>query len=503
MMKFFSKNLGFCLLIIFILCLIFSILMSTNSVNHNLQLQDGKVVEERIRRVENGLMPPFEIKGKTPIRMNLTKRMKDNRIPGISIAVINNGKIEWARGYGVKEAGEEDLITIDTLFQAASISKAVAATGALKLVEKGKLDLDEDINKKLVSWKIPANEFTKEKKVTLRNLLSHTAGLTVSGFPGHSAEKAFPTLPQILDGVEPANTKPVLVQETPGTSRSYSGGGFIVMQQLVMDVTKEQFPDFMRDTVINKIGMKNSTFEQPLPQKLSSQAAIAHNSKGEKITGNWHGYPEMAAAGLWTTPTDLASFAIELQQANAGKSRKFLSPEMVSQMLTKQTGGWGLGISITGEGSSKRFSHSGSNEGYRAMMIAYTETGQGAVVMSNSDNADPLISEIMRSIAAEYGWENFLAKKKTVVEVNPKILENYTGKYQLPNAGEFSVLTEEGKLKIQFGGDEKLELLPESETQFFLTEMGLEVTFAKDAEGRVTEMIHYIDGNEYKLKKLQ
>ncbi len=275
------------------------------------------------------------------------------------------------------------------------------------------------------------------------------------------------------------------------------------MQLLMTDVSGKPFPKLMQDMVFKRLEMKNSTYEQPLPARFHSQVAVAHNAKGEKIAGNWHVYPEMAAAGLWTTPSDLARFAIEIQQAFAGKSKKILSPEMTRQMLTKQTGSWGLGVTLAGEGASARFSHGGSNEGYRCSLIAYNETGQGAVVMTNSDNGDGLITEIMRSIAAEYGWADYLAKEKTIVKLDSKIFEGYRGQYQFGTAGNFTVLIEEGKLKIQLGGARKYELLPESEATFFLREMPLEVIFVKDANGNVTEMIHFFNRQEFRLKKIK
>lgn len=461
--------------------------------------QNQTEVQERIRRVENGLLYPQQIKGDTSAKMNLAERMKHYKVPGVSIAVINNGKIEWAKGYGVRESGTNFPVTPETLFQAASISKPIAAMAALRLVENGKIDLDENVNKKLTSWKIPENEFTKEEKVTLRRLLSHNAGLSVSGFPGYnSAANPMPTVLQILDGSPPANTKPVRVIRTPGTQWSYSGGGFTVVQQLLIDVTGKSFPGLMRETVLKKLGMKNSTYEQPLPKALYYKVAKAHDEKGEKIAGDWHVYPEMAAAGLWTTPSDIARFAIELQQARAGKSKRVLSPGMVRQTLTKQSGNWGLGITVTGEGKAARFSHGGSNEGYRNTMIAYYEMGQGAVVMTNSESGDGLLQEVVSSIAKEYGWTDYLAPEKTSVKLNPQIFEQYTGKYE----EGISVIIEEGKLKLQYDGERKAELFAESETKFFVRERPLEIIFVKDASGRVTGMIFRFPGQDIPLKKL-
>src|SRR5688572_931570 len=273
-----------------------------------------------ISRIENGLLPPIVTKGRDA-SMKLADRMAFHKVPGVSIAVINEGKLEWAKGYGVLESGSAQAVTADTLFQAASISKPVAAMAALALVEQGKLGLDEDVNLKLTSWRVPDNNFTRTEKVTLRRLLSHSAGLTIHGFPGYSANASIPTLQQILDGQKPANTKAIRVDVLPGKQFRYSGGGYTVLQQLMIDVTGRSFPDLLQDLVLRKIGMSRSTFIQPLPKDLESNAANAHE-EGKAIKGRWHSYPEMAAAGLWTTPTDLALFAIDVMESAQGKPGK-------------------------------------------------------------------------------------------------------------------------------------------------------------------------------------
>jgi len=215
-----------------------------------------------------------------------------------------------------------------------------------------------------------------------------------------------------------------------GYGHRYAGGGYEVLQQLLLDVTGKQFPLFMKETVLKRIGMKLSTYEQPLPNKRWSQAAVAHRSSGQKVKGNWHTYPEIAAAGLWTTPTDLARFAIEIQRSLAGRSRKVLSQDMTTQMLTPQVGGWGLGFALAGEGASARFSHGGANEGFRCLLVAFKDTGQGAVVMTNSDRGSALVDEVLRSIAKEYGWAAFLPKEKVLAQVDPKIYATYAGQYE-------------------------------------------------------------------------
>jgi CubicO group peptidase (beta-lactamase class C family) len=368
---------------------------------------------------ENDLL--FSItNGHSNSNKKLLDKMQAYKIPGISIAVINDGELEWAGGFGLIEAGINKPVTTDTLFQACSISKPITAMAVMSLVQQGKLDLDENINQQILTWKIPRNHFTKDKKVTLRRLLSHTAGVTVSGFRGYSADEQIPTLPQILNGTEPANSAPISVDTVPGMQWRYSGGGYTVVQQLLTDVTGNLFPEVMRDLVLQRLEMKQSTYQQPLPINLGGQAACGHDENGEKIDGGWYNYPEMAAAGLWTTPSDLARFAIELQKSKAGMSNKVLSVEttnemlsgqlpnfpreMVSQRYSRDIRNQGLGFRLEGEGSSARLSHHGGNVGYTCFIVAYSEVGKGAVVMTNSDNGFDLIPEIIQNIATEYSW---------------------------------------------------------------------------------------------------
>jgi CubicO group peptidase (beta-lactamase class C family) len=362
----------------------------------------------RIHRVENGLQGPVAIQGKPVTRSSIADRLKFYHVPGVSVVVIDGGKVDWARGYGSTSATGGRPVDADTLFQAASISKHVGAMVALHFVDAGKLSLDEDVNLKLRSWKVPENEFTRTEKVTLRRLLNHSAGMTVHGFPGYEAGTTVPTLVQLLDGVPPANTKPVRVDVKPGTLWRYSGGGYEVMQQLVLDVAGgSTFPKVAQETVLGPLKMTHSTFDQPLPKALEANAATAHDSKGEPIKGKYHTYPEMTAAGLWTTPSDLAKVVIELQTGG-----HVLKPATQREMLTKVLGDYGLGLGLGETDGQKHFSHGGSNEGFRCMMFGYLTGGRGAVVMTNGDRGEPLADEILRSIAIEYDWPDYKPKRQ-------------------------------------------------------------------------------------------
>ncbi len=361
-------------------------------------------VAARIQRVENGIPPISLGTGEPPLQLNLQRLMDACKVPAVSIAVIDNFEIAWAKAYGVTEAGGTTPVTVHTLFQAGSISKPVAATGALWLVEHGKLSLDEDVNQRLVTWKVPENEFTKDQKVTLRRLQSHSAGLTVRGFPGYAVGESVPTLVQIFNGEKPANTEPIRVDFVPGTKYRYSGGGVTIEQQLMIDVTGKQFPQFMRETVLDKIGMTDSTFEQPLPAERAKLTASGTSEDGKMVPGKWHVYPEMAAAGLWTTPTDLAKFGIEIALSKQGKANHVLSEAMTRQMLTPQIEQVGLAFSLHDGGNPEEFGHDGADAGFQANLIMFGDSGKGVAVMANSDSGQALARYLVQSIAKEYGW---------------------------------------------------------------------------------------------------
>jgi CubicO group peptidase (beta-lactamase class C family) len=377
-------------------------------------------VEQRIKRIQGRILSPPRLFGE-PVGRSLEERMTQDRVPGVSIAVIHNGEIEWARGFGVTRIGGSP-VTSETLFQAGSVSKPVAAMAVLRLVESGKLSLDDDVNQYLKSWKVVENDFTRNEKVTLRSLLTHTAGMTVRGFRGYAPGESIPTVVQVLNGVAPANTPPVFVDTNPGRQWRYSGGGYVVTQLLLEDVTGVRFDQLMRESVLEPIGMTRSTYEQPLPAARMTQVALPYDDDGSLLPGGPRIHQEMAAAGLWTTPSDLARYAIEVQHALMGQSPT-LSATMARQMLTPIPGirEHGLGPALGGNKERRYFYHSGSNAGYKCYLVAYN-SGDGAVVMTNSDSADALRRDIISTIAYEYKWPDFQTEPRRLFSMNNALL---------------------------------------------------------------------------------
>ncbi|MEW6131116.1 MAG: serine hydrolase [Acidobacteriota bacterium] len=465
-------------------------------------IQKNKTTSERIARIENGLLPALAIKGKPAKKFSLIERLRFHKVPGVSVAVINNYAIEWAKGYGVKDVETNEPVTVDTMFQAASISKPVATIGMLRLVQAGQLNLDEDVNVKLKSWKVPDTSFVKEKSVTLRELVSHSAGLTVHGFRGYAATETVPTLVQLLNGEKPANSARIINDIEPQKIWRYSGGGFCVMQLLMTDTTGKAFPQIMQEKVLSRIGMTNSTYRQPLPVERAKQAATGHRASGQIVKGKWHTYPEMAAAGLWTTPMDLAKLAIEVQKAKLGKSARLLSQAMTEQMLTRQFQNWGLGFNLEGKDNKATFGHGGANEGFRCQLTAFVNGGQGAVVMTNSDTGGALAQEIIRAIAAEYGWAQSFIIEREVASVDAKVYQTYVGEYTTP-LGKLSVTVEGDSLLVELQGQGKIEIYPESEVKYFTPEVAnLSLVFNKDENGKTISITIRQGAQEIPAKRL-
>ena len=332
-------------------------------------------------------------------------RMAHYHVPGLSLAFIHNGTVGWTQAYGIARVGGEP-VTPETVFQASSIGMPVTAVAVLRLVEQGKLNLDADVSQYLRSWKLPTNTFTEQKKVTLRELLSHTAGATVHGFEDYSAGKQVPTLVQVLNGESPANSRPVTIDFVPGSQFRYAGGNYAIIQQILIDATGESFPNLMQELVLQPLHMVHSTFQQPIPEKLQPLVATPYDKDGNAIEGGPRTSAVMAAGGLWTTPSDLELFALGIQNALAGKPGAIVSPSTADEMLQPVLGDYGLGFSIAGSGSNRYFWHPGATSGFLAVFFAY-EKGDGAVLMSNQQYSKALMLEIVHAFAKQYGWTEF------------------------------------------------------------------------------------------------
>ncbi len=433
--------------------------------------------------LQAGLIPPIAARGLPQVRRPLAERMRELRVPGLSLAVVHNYQIQWAKAYGLADVAAGRPVTNETLFQAASISKCFSAVAALELVEQGKLRLDEDVNSKLKSWKVPEDRYTAPSKVTLRRLLSHGAGLNVSGFPGYAPGSSIPTLVDVLEGRKPANNPAVRVEYYPGMEYVYSGGGFEIVQLLLTEVTRTEFARWLQTGTLDRLRLKRSTFQQPLPAPYAPYAATGYKGDGSAMPGRYFIYPELAAAGLWTTPSDIAQFCLELLKARRGLSKRLLSEAMAREMFSLQMKPSGLGFQLR-EGASQWFLHTGANAGFQALLL-FNFDGDGLVAMTNSDSGLVLIREIVATLASAYGWVDFYPEQRPVVWVDANRLQRYAGVYEARKVGRMFVEARGDHLEVGSESRPAVSFFPESAEVFFPETPGFKVHFRRDWLGRM------------------
>lgn len=444
----------------------------------------SKEIEEQIKKVENSLGGQIRIEGKEV--WNISDRMAQFKVKGLSIAVIQNYKIVWAKGYGWADEQEKRAVTPQTLFEPGSISKSLNAVGLLKLVQDKKLDLHTDINTYLRSWKFPYDSVSHGKKITLAHLLSHSAGLTVHGFPGYNRFIKLPTVPEVLDGKTPANTPPVRSAFEPGLKFQYSGGGTTISQLILADVTQTPYDRFIAANVFKPMGMDNTFFTQPPPADKLKLVATGYREDGSTVVDKFHVYPEQGAAGLWTTPSDLCKYIIETQLAYEGKSAKVLNQEMTKLRLTPYLdNSAALGIFIDEINGLKYFQHGAGNEGFRGQYYGSMEGGNGVAVFVNSDNGN-ILWEVINSVASVYDWKGFynpVTKKE--IKVSEKTLQNYAGVY-MHMEGRFTVIVKKEDGYYLFADGTYYKMYFSTETDFFNLEIPTEKHFITDASGKVS-----------------
>ncbi|BCW90728.1 hypothetical protein sos41_39030 [Alphaproteobacteria bacterium SO-S41] len=409
--------------------------------------------DPRADEMQAGVLPIVRVEGEDQ-RRPLADRMAFHHVPGFSVAVIQDDKIAWAEGFGTQEAGKDDPVTADTLFAGASISKPVAAVVALRLVEQGLLDLDRPANDFLTAWKIPDNEFTAQKAVTLRHLLSHRAGTTVHGFGGLGAT---PTILDTLEGRPPARNAPVRVNKVPGGGARYSGGGITVIQLMMEEATGKHFAQLAKELVFDPLGMNHSTFVHPLPDGLMEQTSRGHNEDGSVVEGDGYSWcPQLAAGGIFTTAPDYARFIIACHAAYLGKPGAIIGHDLARQMMNRDgTDDQGLGWRILGEGATQRFEHGGSCQGYQTETMCYLHRGDGVVVLTNGVGGLNFYWEVINTVAEMQDWPGYLPAKKIVTELNAEQRAQIAGRYKIVtgvDAPFINVWEEEGVLYSEIVG---------------------------------------------------
>lgn len=445
-------------------------------------------VDAEISTIEEGLKPLVVVKNRPHRNFSLAERMKYYKVPGVSIAVVRGGRLEWARGYGTADVQSGRRVDERTLFRAASISKPVTAAAALRLVDQGVLRLDAPVNRQLTSWRIPSSKFTGSRNITLRHLLSHSGGLSDDPDLSYRQDQAVPTLVQILEGAAPAKSAPVSVDTVPGSTERYSNQGYCVVQLMMSDVTGRPFPDLMDDLILEPVGMTRSTFRQHLPKQFLEGVTTGYKSTGEELPGKRLICPAMAAAGLWTTPTDLARFLLSIMRSFAGDGQALLKRDTAQEMLTVQIGQLGLGLSLEGTGDDFAFSHGGASDGYRCFMLAYPARGEGAVIMTNSDAGQGLYLEVLRGLASEYGWSSYMPIEKTVVPLETDSMKEFEGVYLLDGRVELRFSIDQDHL-LMTSPTNSYHMFPESNTKFFDIDYGFTIDFTRDDSGAINKAV--------------
>lgn len=446
--------------------------------------------------------------------LTVSELMTRLNVPGVSVAVIRDHQIHWAKGYGIADVATGAPVNIETMFQAASISKPVAAMAVLRAVQDGLFTLDTDINTILTSWKLDGGEFTKDRPVTPRMLTSHTSGLGDGfGFPGYNPSDSVPTVVQILGGHKHSNVGVLFMERPPMSLMEYSGGGVTLMQQALSDARKRPFADIMRDDVLRPIGMTRSTFEQPLPESFDRNAARAHSGQGMAMGAKWHVYPEQAAAGLWTTPSDLARLVIEVQRSASGQSNRVLSRAVVQEMLSPVgVGDYAVGFAVTKMGQGWYFAHGGANWGFRGTLLAHKVKGYGLVILTNADQGGAVANELSRRIQRAYEWDSFAEPAprgyrppaaRTEITVAESVLRSYVGEYQLTPQLSITITLEDGRLQAQPTGQSKAALYAEAADKFFLRVVNAQVTFTRAPSREVTGLILHQGGRDQTGRKVR
>lgn len=452
----------------------------------------SKDIEAQIKQVENNLAERVIINGKPG---NIFDRMNHYNVKGLSIAVVQNYKIVWAKGYGWADEKEKRPVTTKTLFVPGSISKTFNALGILKLAQDKKLDLDTDINTYLQSWKFPYDSLSKGKKITLKHLLSHSAGLSFLGSDGYSRTAKIPTLQQLLDPNPASGLSGVRSEFEPGLYHQYSNGGIVISQVLITDITRQPYEKFMYDNVLKPLGMTESFFNQPPQANKLKLLATGYNADGTELAGKFNIIPEQAAGGLWTTPTDVCKYIIETQLAYQGKSAKLLTQEMTKLHLTPTVDPVAaLGVFIDKRGETKYFTHDARNYGYSGVYYGSMEGGNGVAVFLNSFNVD-LLPEIANSVATVYQWKDFYTPVfRNEINLPDSIFRKYTGDYLFENKLASIFKKQDGYYYWADGINSKMHFANEQE--FYNQEFRVEKTFTNNAAGKITGYMRKVDGKE-------
>jgi CubicO group peptidase (beta-lactamase class C family) len=457
---------------------------------------DTKLAENpEAQLLQMGLAQRIRISGQEIDFQSLKQRQAEYNVPGVSVAFMRDGQIVWTLQSGVKDVKSDLPLDENTVFQAGSISKPAFASVLMKYRQDNALDLDTDINKLLTSWQLPQHEWSGQQVVSLRRLLSHTAGTTVHGFPGYAADEPVPTLQQVLEGAEPANTAAVTVNMQPGSRMRYSGGGTTLAQLTIQDTSGEPLPPMAERLLFAPLGMARSSFKQPISADLADNMAIPYNADGKPVKGGAHTYAALAAAGMWSTPTDMLKMASAVRNAYLGSKTNWISKATAVEILTTNAPtakspnvGMGFFINMSDEGEILGFGHGGADEGFMSQLYLELDSGDGYAIMTNGNNGTKLIGELEIRIneALDVGFAQ--PEIKNLVEISKNELQEYLGHYTVtkPVTVDVVLKTAENGFLITASPYMENEMhWHQGEGKFFAMD-GSSITFERNETGMIT-----------------
>lgn len=445
---------------------------------------------------------------------SLDERMAHYKVPGVAVAVLSGGQVVYADGFGVLQAGGSDAVDADTVFSVGSVSKVATAMAVLRLAADGVLDLDRDVSDYLTSWSLPANDDAAGAPVTLRMVLSHTAGFNIHGFGDFAPGEPLPTAIQTLAGTAPAPNEPLRLLFRPGSGYKYSGGGYTLAQVILADVSGQTFEDMARDVVFAPLGMARSTFANPLPEDHGN-IARAHDRDGQAVAlpRGYEAMPEMAASGLWTSANDLGTMVAALVRSYRSADG-FLPQALARDMMTKVAPSQhGLGPRLEGSGETFFFHHAGTNNSYRAWIEGHLATGDGLVVLTNGAQGGDLFVEVRNGVADAMGWRINAPIRLPESAVGAPALQSFTGTYTVDRAfpmahrqqmvrwifdADLSVFVEGGTLMLQVvGRDTRSPLIPTAPNRFVVSDFDMregiaELEFHRNAFGVTTALTWHV-----------
>ncbi|MBU4254609.1 MAG: serine hydrolase [Acidobacteria bacterium] len=460
------------------------------------------MMQKKIRAVEKGLLESVTIEGQPLKTFNLEERMQYYRVPGLLLLIFDHHRVDWMKPYGFREAGTASPVTANTLFQVGELSEPLTALAVMSLAEKNIIEVDGDVNRYLLNWNVPENNLTRESPVTLRTLLSHTAGFPYPALPSIQIGEPVQTTADILRGRPPAKNDPLQVRFKPGSEVGISAAGYAVVQQILEDITGESFADYIDETVLRPLNLLHASFD-PLPlDHLSREASSGHSRTGEPLENGRSIQAVPASSGLWTSAENLASFILSLVKTAQGEEPGLISPSSARLMLTPVAANMAMGLNVDDRGNDLNLNRWGKTDGFSSYLIFYPERGQGAVLLSNSVNGQYLIEEILRSLAAAYDWPHFKPQEKKLFRLDPEVYSRYVGRYEINPDYILDVRHEDYYLVIQPSGQAPTRFYVENPTTFFSTSPYIQIQFLLNPDNSTSGLILRQSGTENRAKKI-